>query len=92
MVGGTVLTTTDHVLRSWVRSYCWALFGLGSARFAYASDLRSKPLWFLNVLMHLVETGFWWGEALEPGAVPFVPRVSGIPSDPMQGMVLFGEF
>ena len=74
-----------------MRAYCWALIGLGSVRFAYIVDMKSKPLWTLNVVMHIVESGFWWGEAVEPGADKFVPKSEqGIPIDPLQGIVLYG--
>jgi len=52
-----------------MRIWAWTLIGLGSVRLAAAASPRSKPIWFLNLFMHVFEMVFWWTEALEPSTL-----------------------
>ncbi|GMI27968.1 hypothetical protein TeGR_g9630 [Tetraparma gracilis] len=87
-IGGDLPASDDsHAVRNLMRTYAWALIGLGSIRLAAAAEPSSKPVYLLNLFMHVFEAFFWWAEALEPNTSQALYQVQNYTPDPEKGAV-----
>ena len=63
---------------AWARSYAFALWGLGSARIAYALNASDKTIWALTLGIHIYEMFFWWASSMEPGSAAAILAAQGV--------------
>ncbi|GMH84532.1 hypothetical protein TL16_g09953 [Triparma laevis f. inornata] len=67
----------QEAMASYARVYGWALWGLGSVRIVYAADTQNFAAWLMCVIMHVIESLFWWSEALTAGGLAAVLSAQG---------------